>query len=89
MEKKGKIHPERVIKLLKEHGILISAEQAEELLIMSSTLEDLQMAEARQLCEPQILRGYKVYVQYENISEEEMKEKRFEVAQIVAQAMKK
>jgi hypothetical protein len=89
MEKKGKIHPERVIKLLKENGILISAEQAEELLLRSAALEALELAEARQLCEPQIVRGYKVYVQYENISEEEMKEKRFDVAKIVARAMKK
>jgi len=89
MEKNEETLPERVIKLLKENGIIVSAEQAEELLRSSTTVEAFEMAEARQSCEPQIIKGYKVYVQYLKMSEEEMKKKKFEVAQIVSKAMKK
>jgi hypothetical protein len=89
MKKSEKILPERVIELFKENGIVVSAEEAEQLLRLTNSFASVQLAEARKAGEPQVLKGYKVYVQYDSISEEEMKIKKAIVASIVSQAMKK
>ena len=89
MMKSEKISPERVIELFKENGIVVTTEEAEQLLKLTNSFASVQLAEARKACEPQIWKGYKVYVQYDSISEEEMKIKKSIVAHIVCQAMKK
>ena len=89
MKKSEKILPERVIELFKENGIEVSVQEAEQLLKLTNSFAGVQLAEARKACEPQVLKGYKVYVQYDPISEEEMKIKKGIVARIVCQAMKK
>jgi hypothetical protein len=89
MKKNEKILPESVIELFKENGIEVSSEEAEQLLRLTNSFASVQLAAARKACEPQILKGYRVYVQYDPISEEAMKIKKSVVARIVSLAMKK
>ncbi len=89
MGKNEKLDTSRVMELLRENGIVVTTEQAEQLLRSSTTLEKFQLDTARQSCAQQIINGYKVYIQYEPISEEEMKEIKSNVARIVSQAIKK
>lgn len=77
---------EKLVETLKEQGIVISIEQAMDLLKQCKA-ED---ATATNQDKPyQLIRGYKVYVEYEPITMEEMRMKQSIVARIVAGAMQK